>query len=127
VTALAVTPGFLRSEAVLDHFGVAADAWRDAVARDPHFAASETPCFVGRAVAALAADPHVHAKSGGLFSSWALAEEYGFTDVDGSRPHWGRHFAEHVRLEPGDPGGPQRTPWRWALTRADAGTSGTPR
>ena len=117
VTALAGTPGFLRSEEVLDHFGVTADTWRDAIAQDPHFAASETPCFVGRAIAALAADPHVHAKTGGLYASWTLADEYGFVDVDGARPHWGRHFAEHVHLEPGTPGGPQRTAWQWTLTR----------
>jgi NAD(P)-dependent dehydrogenase (short-subunit alcohol dehydrogenase family) len=96
VTALALTPGFLRSEAVLDHFGVAADSWRDAVATDPHFAASETPRFVGRAVAALAADPDVARWSGQALSSWELAREYGFTDVDGARPDWGAHYAAHV-------------------------------
>ena len=95
VTALAVTPGFLRSEAVLDHFGVREANWRDAIAQDPHFAASETPSFVGRAIAALAADPHVASKAGGLYASWTLAEAYGFTDVDGASPHWGRHFAAH--------------------------------
>ena len=62
----------------------------------PHFIASETPYFVGRAVAALAADPTVMVKSGGAYSSWGLADEYGFTDIDGRRPHWGRYFAEHV-------------------------------
>jgi NAD(P)-dependent dehydrogenase (short-subunit alcohol dehydrogenase family) len=96
VAALAVTPGFLRSEAMLDHFGVTEANWRDGAAQDPHFLASETPAYVGRAVAALAADPGVLGKSGGAYSSWGLAEEYGFTDADGSRPHWGRHFAEHV-------------------------------
>jgi hypothetical protein len=64
--------------------------------RDPHFIASETPFFVGRAVAALAADPDVSRKSGGVYSSWGLAEEYGFTDIDGRRPNWGKYFAEHV-------------------------------
>lgn len=93
VTALYVTPGFLRSEAVLEHFGVSEANWRDGAAKDPHFIASETPAFVGRAVAALAADPNVAAKSGGVFTSWDLAEEYGFTDIDGARPHWGRYFA----------------------------------
>ncbi len=97
VTALAVTPGFLRSEAVLDHFGVTEDNWRDAIAKDEYFAESETPCFVGRAIAALAADPDVAAKDGGLFSSWGLAKEYGFTDVDGRRPHWGSFFRRKVR------------------------------
>ncbi len=97
VTALAITPGFLRSEAMLDHFGVTADNWRDATAQDPHFIASETPRFVGRAVAALAADPNVMDKAGRALSSWDLSEEYGFDDADGSRPHWGRYFDEHVK------------------------------
>ena len=96
VTSLALTPGFLRSEAVLDHFGVTADSWRDAIARDPHFAASETPHFVGRAVVALASDPDVARFGGRALSSWELAREYGFDDVDGSRPDWGAHFDEHV-------------------------------
>ena len=97
VTALAVTPGFLRSEAVLDHCGVTEANWRDAITDDPYFAESETPGYVGRAVAALAADPDVAAKSGGLFSSWGLAKEYGFTDVDGRRPDWGAFFPRKVR------------------------------
>ena len=97
VTALAITPGFLRSEHVLDHFGVTEENWRDAVEKDPYFAESETPCYVGRAVAALAADPDVGRKSGGVFSSWGLAKEYGFTDVDGRRPHWGSFFLRNVR------------------------------
>ena len=96
VTALAVTPGFLRSEAMLDHFGVTEANWQAGAARDPHFIASETPFYVGRAVAALAADPEVARKAGGVYSSWGLAEEYGFTDIDGRQPHWGRHFAEHI-------------------------------
>lgn len=96
LTALAVTPGFLRSEAMLDGFGVTEATWRDAIEQDPHFAASETPRFVGRAVAALAADPQVHNRSSHVvLTSWDLAEEYGLDDVDGSRPHWGRHVAEH--------------------------------
>jgi NAD(P)-dependent dehydrogenase (short-subunit alcohol dehydrogenase family) len=95
VTAVAVTPGFLRSEAVLDHFGVTEDRWRDAIEQDRHFAASETPRYVGRAVAALAGDPEVGRWNGQVLSSWQLAREYGFTDVDGSRPDWGAHFARH--------------------------------
>ena len=63
----------------------------------PHFIASETPYFVGRAVAALAADPALMVKSSGAYSSWGLADEYGFTDIDGRCPHWGRYFAEHVQ------------------------------
>lgn len=92
-TAVAVTPGFLRSEAMLDHFGVTEATWRDAVAKDPNFAESETPLYVGRAVAALAADPHVARKGGKVFASWTLAKEYGFTDADGRKPDWGTHFA----------------------------------
>ncbi|MCU0476753.1 MAG: SDR family oxidoreductase [Anaerolineae bacterium] len=92
ITALAITPGFLRSEEMLDLFGVTEANWRDATAQEPHFIASETPHFVGRAVAALAADPAVFAKT----SSWGLSDEYGFADLDGNRPHWGRHFAQHV-------------------------------
>jgi NAD(P)-dependent dehydrogenase (short-subunit alcohol dehydrogenase family) len=94
ITALAVTPGFLRSEAMLDLFGVTEENWRDAGKKRPDFLASETPLFVGRAVAALAADPEVKQKSGQVFSSWDLSDEYGFTDADGDQPHWGRHFAE---------------------------------
>ena len=97
VTAVALTPGLMRSEAVLDHFGVTEANWRDAIAEDPYFAESETPCYVGRAVAALAADPDVGAKRGGLFSSWRLAKEYGFTDVDGRRPDWGSFFPRKVQ------------------------------
>ncbi len=92
ITSVAVTPGFLRSEEMLDHFGVTADTWREAGKKDPNFLVSESPAFVGRAIAALAADPNVKAKSGRVFSSWRLAKEYGFTDLDGSRPDWGEHF-----------------------------------
>lgn len=108
VTALAVTPGFLRSEAMLDHFGVKEENWRDAAkpradgSTQPledqmpglDFLHSETPLYVGRAIAALAADPNVKKKSGQVLSSWELSDEYGFSDADGSRPHWGRHFAK---------------------------------
>ncbi len=97
VTALAITPGFLRSEAVLDRFCVTEANWRDGIPADPYFAESETPCYVGRAVAALAADPQVANRSGGLLSSWALAKEYGFTDLDGRRPDWGAFFARQVQ------------------------------
>ena len=97
VTALAITPGFLRSEAVLDTLGVTDANWQEAIEHDPYFAESETPCFVGRAVAALAADPDVAKKSGGLFSSWGLAREYGFTDLDGRRPDWSSFFARKVQ------------------------------
>ena len=92
VTAVAITPGFLRSEAMLEHFGVTEANWEEAAKKDPNFAASESPLFVGRAIAALAADSEVFKKSGRVLASWDLAEEYGFTDADGRRPHWGKHF-----------------------------------
>jgi NAD(P)-dependent dehydrogenase (short-subunit alcohol dehydrogenase family) len=92
VAALTVTPGFMRTEAVLAQFGVAEANWRDGAKKDKTFLASETPFFVGRAIAALAADPKILEKSGGLYSSWDLAKEYGFTDVDGSQPDFGAHF-----------------------------------
>jgi hypothetical protein len=96
VTALAVTPGYLRSEAVLDYLGVTEANWRQGAHKDPHFIASETPFYVGRAVAALAADPGVAARSGQVLSSWGLAKEYGFVDADGRQPDWGRYFEENV-------------------------------
>jgi NAD(P)-dependent dehydrogenase (short-subunit alcohol dehydrogenase family) len=92
ITAIAVTPGFLRSEAMLENFGVTEANWQEGAAKDPHFIASETPFYVGRAVAALAADPNVASKSGRVFSSWALAKEYGFKDEDGRQPDWGTYF-----------------------------------
>ncbi len=97
VTALAVSPGFLRSEAVLDHFGVREKNWEDAVSQDEFFAESESPLFVGRAIAALAADPDVWRKAGRVLYSGDLAEEYGFTDVDGRTPHFHEKFERHVR------------------------------
>lgn len=96
VTAVALTPGFLRSEAMLDHFGVTAANWRDAVRKDPHFIASETPAYIGRAVVALASDPQVQEKTGQALSTWGLSEVYGLTDADGTSPHWGRYFAAHI-------------------------------
>lgn len=95
ITALALTPGFLRSEAMLEHFGVTEANWQKGIASDPHFIASETPFFVGRAVAALAADPNVDQKTGQALSSWELAREYKFTDMDGSRPDWEAHASKH--------------------------------
>ncbi|MGG1663997.1 SDR family oxidoreductase [Brevibacillus sp. NRS-1366] len=92
ITAVALTPGFLRSEAMLDHFGVTESTWREAA--DPHFIASETPAYIGRAVVALATDPAIAQKSGKTLSTWGLSDEYSFTDRDGSRPHWGRYAEE---------------------------------
>jgi NAD(P)-dependent dehydrogenase (short-subunit alcohol dehydrogenase family) len=91
VTVLALTPGFLRSEVMLEHFGVTEANWREAAKKDPNFVESETPLYSGRAVAALAADPNIANKSGRVFSSWGLSDEYGFCDADGRKPHWGNH------------------------------------
>jgi NAD(P)-dependent dehydrogenase (short-subunit alcohol dehydrogenase family) len=91
VTCLAVTPGFLRSETMLEHFGVREENWRDAGKKDPNFLVSESPLFVGRAIAAIAADPDVIKHTGQLLSSWELSRKYRFTDYDGRRPDWGRH------------------------------------
>ena len=122
VAALALTPGFTRTETILEHFGVTEANWRDGGARDASFLASESPFYVGRAVAALAADPRVLDKSGGLHSSWALAREYGFTDLDGSRPDIGKYFEEHYG---GSPYGAPKTGVRWEIHRAhDALASG---
>ncbi|MGW7257296.1 SDR family oxidoreductase [Streptomyces sp. NPDC054834] len=93
-TAVALTPGWLRSEIMLDTFGVREDNWRDAVAREPQFAISETPRYIGRAVAALATDPDVARFNGTSLSSGGLAQEYGFTDLDGSRPDAWRYLVE---------------------------------
>src|SRR3954451_1824118 len=93
-TAVALTPGWMRSEIMLDHFGVREENWRDALTEVPHFAISETPRYVGRAVAALAADPDVARRNGASLSSGALAQEYGFTDLDGSRPDAWRYLVE---------------------------------
>ncbi|MET9256293.1 SDR family oxidoreductase [Streptomyces sp. NPDC003717] len=93
-TALALTPGWMRSEIMLDQFGVREENWRDALAQEPHFAVSESPRYVGRAVAALAADPDVARFNGRSLSSGGLAREYGFTDLDGSRPDAWRYLVE---------------------------------
>ena len=115
VAVLAVTPGYMRTESILDRFGVTEANWKDAVKKDRHFAVSETPFFVGRAIAALAGDPRVMKKTGGIFGSWTLSDEYGFTDVDGRRPHWGRHAAGLS-----GPLGASKIPYEWTLTRAPA-------
>jgi len=96
VAAVALTPGFLRSEAMLDGFGVTEETWRDGIAKDEHFAFSETPTFIGRAVVALASDPDVMARTGTSLATWTLANEYGFVDADGTRPDWGAHFEADV-------------------------------
>ncbi|AWZ14425.1 SDR family oxidoreductase [Streptomyces sp. ICC1] len=93
-TAVALTPGWLRSEMMLDAFGVTEANWRDALEKVPHFGISETPSYVGRAVAALAADPQVSRWNGQSLSSGQLAGVYGFTDLDGSRPDAWRYMVE---------------------------------
>lgn len=124
-SAVAITPGFMRTEAILEQFGVTEANWRDAAennaqAKSYGFAGSETPCFVGRAVAALVADPNAARKSGGIYSSWELSEEYGFTDVDDSRPNMGRYMAEHFpKLVKGSP----RTGLHWQVCRAEEAAS----
>ncbi|SCL20567.1 NAD(P)-dependent dehydrogenase, short-chain alcohol dehydrogenase family [Micromonospora nigra] len=95
-TAVALTPGWIRSEAMLEHYGVTEENWRDGAARDPHFLISETPAFVGRAVVALAADADRARWNQGSVSAGELAGVYGFTDVDGSRPDAFRYLAEVV-------------------------------
>lgn len=101
VAAVAVTPGFLRSEAVLEHFGVTEANWRDGAAKDPNFAHSETPAYLGRAVAALAADPDVMTKTGRALATWGLYQEYGFTDIDGTQPDFAAHWANSLEDEYG--------------------------
>ncbi|GAA4579622.1 SDR family oxidoreductase [Planotetraspora phitsanulokensis] len=93
-TAVSLTPGWMRSEIMLDAYRVTEADWRDALAIQPHFAISETPAYVGRAVAALAADPEVGRWNGRSLSSGELAQVYGFTDLDGSRPDAWRYMVE---------------------------------
>jgi NAD(P)-dependent dehydrogenase (short-subunit alcohol dehydrogenase family) len=100
VAAVAVTPGFLRSEKMLEHFGVTEATWRDGGKKDKNFLESESPLFVGRGVAALAADERVIERTGMLLSSWELAREYGFTDEDGRRPDWGTLKIDCSELPP---------------------------
>ena len=114
VASVALTPGYLRTEWMLDHFGVTEANWRDGAKKDSTFIASETPFFVGRAVAALAADPRVMEKSGGVYASWTLSDEYGFTDIDGTRPHLGRYFEKHFNPLPWEP---PKTGVRWKIER----------
>jgi NAD(P)-dependent dehydrogenase (short-subunit alcohol dehydrogenase family) len=123
ITALALTPGFLRSEAMLDGFEVREENWRDAIPKARGFEESETPCYVGRAVAALAADPKVHAKTGQVMASWTLAKEYGFRDVDGRQPDWGAYVEKTVHdiLDRGNPtdGGDRSWVTSWHIQLKD--------
>jgi NAD(P)-dependent dehydrogenase (short-subunit alcohol dehydrogenase family) len=98
-TAVALTPGWMRSELMLEHYGVTEENWRDGTERTPHFCISETPRFVGRAVAALAGDPGKARWNGRSLSSGQLAQVYGFTDLDGTRPDCWRYMVEVVEKE----------------------------
>ena len=100
VAVVAITPGFLRSETMLQRFGVTEDNWREGGKKDRNFLASESPLFVGRAVAALARDPTIMRRTGQLLSSWELAREYRFTDADGTRPEWDRAKLDFSRHPP---------------------------
>ena len=97
LAAIAVTPGFLRSEAMLGDLTEA--NWRERIKQDKFFAFSETPHYIGRAIAALAADPSIMNKSGQTLATWDLAEEYGFTDLDGTQPHWQRNYEAEIAKE----------------------------
>ncbi len=100
VAAIAISPGFLRSEAMLEGFGVSEANWRHAGKQDVNFLESESPLFVGRAVAALAADGRVLERTGQLYGSWELGREYGLTDADGRRPNWGSLKIDFSGLPP---------------------------
>ncbi|UQW99515.1 SDR family oxidoreductase [Streptomyces sp. RerS4] len=106
VAAVAISPGFLRSEALLEHFGVTEATWTRGAERDPSFAHSESPAYLGRAVAALAADRHVMAKTGRALATWGLYREYGFTDADGTQPDFAAHWARDLEEEHGPLGDP---------------------
>ena len=93
-TAVSLTPGWLRSEMMLEAYGVTESNWHDATKKQPHFAISESPAFAGRAVAALARDPNVSRWNGKSLSSGQLARIYGFTDLDGSQPDAWRYLTE---------------------------------
>lgn len=100
ITALSLTPGFMRTEAILDQFGATESTWRRTAETNEEakrwgFIASETPVYIGRAIAALAADPDRMRLSGGVYSSGTLSHMYDFTDLDGSRPDMARYIAEH--------------------------------
>lgn len=100
ITVMAITPGFLRSESMLQGLGVTEDNWRDAGRKDPNFLESESPLFVGRAIAALAADSKIQNRTGMLCSSWELGRDYKLSDYDGRRPDWGRHKIDFSTLPP---------------------------
>jgi NAD(P)-dependent dehydrogenase (short-subunit alcohol dehydrogenase family) len=123
VAAVSIAPGFMRTEEVLATLGATPENWREVAetsdeAKNFGFAGSETPCFVGRAIAALAADADVMRWSGRVLSSWELSDAYGFTDIDGNRPHWGSYFAANF---PQFAAAQPKTGWRWELVRVGQG------
>ena len=128
VVALAVTPGWLRSENMLDNFGVTEETWRDALAERPGFAISESPAYVGRGVAALAGDTNPSRYAGRSVTSYDLAKEYGVTDTDGSQPKcWGTSThtgststADKEWTSSGRPSAPEQLPNECALAGNDA-------
>ena len=98
IVSIAVTPGFLRSEAMLEHFNVTEKNWKEGAKVDPYFIASETPYYIGEAIKCLASDPNIADKTGGVYSTWELSEIYGFKDIDGTQPHWGNHMKNIVKV-----------------------------
>ena len=97
IASIAVTAGFLRSEAMLEQFGVTEEHWQEGAKIDPHFIASESPLYIGEAIKSLALDPTIADKTGQIFSTWELSEIYGFRDSDGTQPHWGDYFENTVK------------------------------
>ncbi len=122
ITVIGVSPGYLRSEASLDRFGVTERTWREAGTTDPAFLESETPFYLGRAIAAVAADPDSARWSGGLYGSWSLASAYGVRDVDGSTPDFGAYMARTYGESPG----PLRTSARWTVGARDLSNDRAP-
>ena len=98
ITCIAVTPGFLRSEAMLELFGVTEQNWQEGANKDPHFIASESPYYIGEAICCLATDPNIAEKTGGVYSTWELSALYGFKDIDGTQPHWGNYFKNNIEF-----------------------------
>lgn len=101
VASIAVTPGYLRSEAMLGN--LTEENWRERIKEDKFFAFSETPHYIGRAIVALASDPQIIVKTGLTLATWDLAEEYGFTDIDGTQPHWQRSYEAEIAKEKREP------------------------
>jgi hypothetical protein len=101
ITVVALTPGFLRSEEMLEHFGVTEASWQEAVKKDHYFAESETPHYIGRAVVALASDPNIHEKNGKALATWHLSRKYDFKDIDGRQPHWQEFFENQEKVKGG--------------------------